>query len=417
MMGRGFAYLGVPPLFVGEIALVTGVLVLLRTGCLLASLATLSSVLLAATMGWVVLRTLPYVDDYGVDALRDSVVVMYGAFAFIVATLVLEDGRRLNTVIRYYRVFSAIYIPVIPFVFGLERYAGAYIPKLPGGANVALLEVRPGELAVHVAGALVFALSGLSRRVNSPWVALASIPLVMLAALSRGPMLAALVPIVIAMIVFGRLRQLIKAAAVLSVIFCLVYVAEPMFTEYTQAQSSATRSISTRQIVDNLLSITGDSGDAQTEATKLWRIEWWNIILDDTLYGDDFWTGRGFGLNLADADGFQDGDHSDEPPLRSPHSVNMTLLARAGVPGLTAWVLLNTSWLLMMGWAIWTAKWRGDANWVGLFMFICCYIISNLINASFDVALEGPMLGIWFWSMFGLGIGSVLVYRQEIRAS
>jgi hypothetical protein len=40
-----------------------------------------------------------------------------------------------------------------------------------------------------------------------------------------------------------------------------------------------------------------------------------------------------------------------------------------------------------------------------------------LINASFDVALEGPMLGIWFWCIIGLGIGSSMLYgaSREIR--
>ena len=37
-----------------------------------------------------------------------------------------------------------------------------------------------------------------------------------------------------------------------------------------------------------------------------------------------------------------------------------------------------------------------------------------MIDASFDVALEGPMLGIWFWSLFGLGIASTMVYRARL---
>ena len=40
----------------------------------------------------------------------------------------------------------------------------------------------------------------------------------------------------------------------------------------------------------------------------------WNIIIKDTVYGPHFWTRLGFGLNLADADGFWDGDHPDAPP-------------------------------------------------------------------------------------------------------
>ncbi len=31
-----------------------------------------------------------------------------------------------------------------------------------------------------------------------------------------------------------------------------------------------------------------------------------------------------------------------------------------------------------------------------------------MINATFDVALEGPMMGIWYWSLVGLGVAQVV---------
>lgn len=44
MLGKGFAYLGLPPLFIGEIALLS-LCVLLRTGCLVAEPSTVPSLL------------------------------------------------------------------------------------------------------------------------------------------------------------------------------------------------------------------------------------------------------------------------------------------------------------------------------------------------------------------------------------
>jgi hypothetical protein len=38
-----------------------------------------------------------------------------------------------------------------------------------------------------------------------------------------------------------------------------------------------------------------------------------------------------------------------------------------------------------------------------------------MINATFDVALEGPMQGIWFWCLIGFGIGSVMIYRCRLN--
>src|SRR5204863_8503058 len=118
-------------------------------------------------------------------------------------------------------------------------------------------------------------------------------------------------------------------------------------------------------------------------------------------------------LNLAEADRFRTTD-SNRPPLRSPHDVHMTILARAGVPGAVLWILLLVSWFAMMMRALLTARRRAELEWAGLFLFIGCYVMAIIINATFDVALEGPMQGIWFWCLFGFGIGSVMVYRMQI---
>ena len=130
--GKGFAYLGFPPIYVGEIALLTGGAIFLETGYVIAALTTLPSLLLAMMMAWVLVRTLPFVGVYGVDALRDSVVIMYGGFAFIVTALLLEDSRRLNIILRWYSAFLNVFILVIPFVVAIDRYLGNYIPNLPG---------------------------------------------------------------------------------------------------------------------------------------------------------------------------------------------------------------------------------------------------------------------------------------------
>ena len=53
----------------------------------------------------------------------------------------------------------------------------------------------------------------------------------------------------------------------------------------------------------------------------------------------------------------------------------------------------------------------GQPEWAGLLLFIACYATSCLINAAFDVALEAPMQGIWFWCLIGFGIGATMIYR------
>ncbi len=411
MIGKGFAYLGLPPLFIGEIALSAGLVVMLRTGCLIAALATLPSLVLAATMIWVLLRTLPYVGVYGFDALRDSVVIMYGGFAFVIIALLLEDGRRINSMLWSFGTFVSIYVPAIPFLYAFSHYMADYVPNWPG-YNVPFLEIRASEIAVHLTGAAVFVLVGF-RKVSSLWILFVLAMLVMASVSSRGAMLAFVLPFIFAVLVLGKVRELAAVLVVGLVIFATAYVVETAFTTgQREARTTSERSLSARQIVDNVASIAGQGGE-QTEGTKTWRLEWWNIILANTVFGPNFWTGRGFGLNLADADGFQDGERPDRPALRSPHNVHMTLLARAGVPGAALWLGLLTSWFAMMMHAMLTARRRGQTEWAGLFLFASCYAASFVINASFDVALEGPMQGIWFWCLVGFGIGSAMVYRCQ----
>jgi hypothetical protein len=411
LMGKGFAYLGFPPLFIGEIAFLAGVAILLRTGCLVAALTTLPSLVLITTMAWVLLRTLPFVGAYGFDALRDSVIIMYGGFAFIVIALLLEDGRRIKTIIRYYGTFLMTF-PAIPLAFGLTRFLWDYIPKL-AGPNIPIVEVGASAVGTHLCGAAVFVLIGF-RKVTWVWIVLLSATLVMIAATNRGATMAAVVPFVFAAFMVGKARLVFTAAVAGLALLAVAYAVETTFTPYEEAKTSSERAISAQQIVENLKSITGQSGQ-QTEGTKKWRLNWWEVIINDTLHGPSFWTGRGFGLNLADADGFGGtGDPRDpHPPLRSPHNAHMTLLARAGVPGVVLWALVLVSWYGMLVKAMLTARFRGHEDWTKLFLFVTCYVTSIIINATFDVTLEGPMQGIWFWCLFGFGIGAVMVYRAQ----
>lgn len=409
VMGKGFAYIGFPPLYVGEITFLAGIAVLLRSGALVASLATLPSLVLVAAMMWVLARTVPFVSVYGFDALRDSVLILYGGFAFIVIGLLLEDARRIDTVLRYYSKLLLTF-PAIPLGFSLTRYWGDYVPKLYG-PNVPVVEIGASAVGTHLAGTAVFVLIGY-RKVSSLWVVIWFGALAMIGATNRGATLAALFPVAFAMLMLGRLRLMLTAVVAGLSIFAVLFAVEAAFFEYDEAKESSERPVSAHQIVENARSIIGHSGQ-QTEGTKQWRLNWWDVIINDTFRGPNFWTGRGFGLNLADADGFAGNNGDAHAPLRSPHNAHMTLLARAGVPGFVLWLLLLLSWGGMLLKAMFVARARKDRQWADLFLWVVCYATAIVINAAFDVTLEGPMQGIWFWSLFGFGIGSVMVYRAQ----
>ena len=414
-IGKGFAYQGIPPLLVGEFALVTGAFCYLLTGTLFATLSTLSARLLAALMVWVVIRTVPYIGEYGIDAPRDAVVVMYGAFAFITLALLLENKNRLNDFLAVYTVAATVYVLSSPVVFLVTRFLADYIPTFsaPSGEPISLWSFRPGQFGVHLGGAALFAFLGL-QKVNFVWFIAFLATATMASATSRGAMLAIVVPILLVTVLGGRIRQLAKILAYCTVGLGAVLVVEIAYFDFRDVDtlSSYDRAIGVRQVISGVFSIFDGSG-AQLSQTKEWRLRWWEIIQDHTLNGPYFWTGKGFGINLADADGFQQPNQENAPPLRDPHSVHITLLARAGVPGLVLWVGMLASWSLLLISTSYQARARGERKWADVLLFIFGYGVAVVVESTFDIGLAGPMMGIPFWSLFGLGIGAAMIYRAK----
>jgi hypothetical protein len=403
LLGKVFAYVGVAPLYVGEMTFALGVLAFLHSRCALATLATMPILLLVLLASWTLLRTLPYVGEYGLDALRDSVIVVYGGFAFITTALLLEKPERLPLVICYLRVLGTVLVPLAPILVLMsdESYFSAT-------GDFALAYVKVGTTSVHLAAAALLVLLGF-RRLNVIWLGLLFVGMAAAASQNRGGMLAMITMLSVAMIAAGRLREYGGFLVVAAGLIAVGYVLD------LSIPTQRARDISAVQLVNNFASIFGASAE-NLDTTKLWRLQWWDSIIDYTFNGPYFWAGKGFGVNLAFADGIVSGGVSPlVPVLRSPHSGHLTILARTGVPGLTLWLLTLGSWSIMLIVNMLHARRRGDDAWANFFLLVFCYGLGFMIDAMFDVTLEGPMAGIWFWSLFGVGTGATMIYRAEFR--
>jgi hypothetical protein len=92
ILGKGFAYVGIPPLYIGEAALFTGILVLFRLDrWSIFKLPVTWALMLFMGLG--LLRTLTSFAEASwspIDVLRDSAVWFYGIFAIIVSSLILK---------------------------------------------------------------------------------------------------------------------------------------------------------------------------------------------------------------------------------------------------------------------------------------------------------------------------------------
>ena len=85
LAGRGFAYLGVAPIFVGEITLILGFFALGQSGQMWRVLRLNYFIPLLMFMTWGFFRSYPYLRIYGFDTIRDAVIYGYGLFAIVTA--------------------------------------------------------------------------------------------------------------------------------------------------------------------------------------------------------------------------------------------------------------------------------------------------------------------------------------------
>lgn len=172
------------------------------------------------------------------------------------------------------------------------------------------------------------------------------------------------------------------------------------------------RDVSVQQIVDNIQSIVFKSDKEYLATTSSWRLEWWRRIQEDTVSGPFFWDGKGYGTSLATQFGYDDGTGN-----RSPHNAHLTILARSGVPGLALWLIFLSVVGVQLVQGFLKAQAVGNEVLAKLNVWALTYWLAYLVNASFDVYLEGPQGGIWFWSVTGFAIALNLEQRYLISQS
>jgi hypothetical protein len=401
--GRGFAYLGYQPIYIGEIMLMSGIAVLLMTGGWEKILNTTQALMVFPLVFWCALQTFPYLKIYHMDALRDAVLWGYGAFAFIAGGLVLAKPERLARVIKLYRRFALIFLIVMPLIMVVKLVFPGFNPRL-SDENPFLFSARRGSMMLHLAAIAVFIDAGFSR---AHWLPLAVMPFLFIFSSNRAGMLGFGATLAVA-VVLGGLRRISSSVGAVLVIGIILLA---VFGDSISIPGPHGQKFTGTQIWDKVESISGESAVPRYGNTIEWRLNWWKDIFNYTVRGKYFWTGKGFGINLADDDGYQIGS---EEALRSPHNGHLTFLARAGVPGFALWALVQGVWITSVIKTYWRARHNPERKtWAALFLFLIAYWTASMVQTAFDVELEGPMGGIWFWSMFGIGIAALRIYETN----
>jgi O-antigen ligase len=354
-------------------------------------------------VAWQITQTLPYFSTYGVDTLRDASVWGYSAFAWIVAALVIRLDRSLDEVIRRFKAFAGWYVFLGAPCALATQYYSAHLPSWPG-TSVTIPGLKCGDLCVHLAGITALLVSGLAPR-KYWWLVPIILGAMMGGAVNRGGLLATGVSLMVIVALTLRPERMYALGFAGVTLIVLLVVLDPQIPIPVRSD----RTVSFAQVLDNIRSIGNDEEDVG--GTKQWRLKWWNQILGYTVYGDYFWTGKGYGINLATSDRM-----AADASLRSPHNSHLTLLARSGVPGFLLWALLQIAWLAAMLRSFARARVLRLYWWSSLFAWLVAYWAAFMTNAAFDVALEGPMLAIPFWTVFGLGWGGTIAFHRHVRA-
>ena len=411
LLGRSFAGLGLPPVYVGELALIVGLLSVVAGRRHFHLVRTPAAYLLVAFMTWGAVRTVPYLSTYGLDALRDAVVWGYGIFALLVASLLVRRNLVGRIPEWYGRALPWIIVCAPAWVI-LSEWTG--LGRVPGSPLVA---PKAGDVAVHLGGAAAFLLADVWTRPASDRAGLAwltkwgaslalLVGLVAMGSLTRGGLMAAGAAILtVTVLLPSKAVGKILVAGVTAALVAVLWLGWGLSLQIREH-----RAISPEQIVRNLSSLGGSSGTDNLDGTRRWRLAWWNSIVDYTVHGKYFWTGKGFGLNIA----HDDRSVPAHSLTRSPHNGHLTILARAGVPGAMLWGLLQLGFALTMLAGFIRAHQLGESLRASLFAWVLGYWLAFLVNATFDVYLEGPQGGIWFWCVVGFGFALLGEQRGQI---
>lgn len=435
-MGRGFAHLGWHPVYVGEVVLLLG---LICTGIVVFKLKPRFSPsrivwLLLAFMLLGAVQTVPYLGDYGFDALRDGVLWGYGLFALML--FVVADRALLLGAMRLYGwvvpVF-AVWLPIGWSIFLVESQG--IDPNRPGGF-IPIVFFKAGDMAVHVVGSIAFLVLAAATIASARifvWRALVALPLTWMtfitATVSRGALLVSIAGYGAVALLAGRVRNWMPVMVAAVVLIAglstpgLLGPPSPPVAVETPSLSAAPsspgptspstgpqatpagRTQDIGQVAENFTSVF-----AGNDGTRAFRLAWWRAIVDYTVFGPYFWTGKGFGINLADADGFQPtGDRS----LRAPHNSHISTLARMGVPGFVLWILLQGSFGIGLLRSVLAHRRAGELRVAVVGSWILAYWTAMMVVTSFDPYLESPQGGIWFWTLFGLGLVVMHVTSQR----
>ena len=320
------------------------------------------------------------------DLIRDSFIFQYGWFVFILFLFKDKIEQVWETLFFIYKWFP--FVALLNFI--LQYFVPFFETVTPFG-GIPILLYKNGDMGVQLLISTLLLLYTFEKK-PLKWRVLLSLVIALdfliLASYSRSGIVAFLSSM-LCFIYFNkdiqlqsRVRLLIKYLPI------ILLIVTPIYINIKVTENFQGRAVGLEQIKNNFSSIVGGTTDATSENNVVWRLVWWAKIIDYSLSSPNFFIGKGLGMNLATDDDIITLDDS----LRSPHNFHLNIMSRFGVLLFMIW----TYFLIQLLKPLFKKQLQGKRLLIG------CILLAFLLNASFDVFLEGPMGAFPFWTWLGL---------------
>ena len=409
VFGKGPTYLGIPPLFIGEMTLIVSVLWMVNRHGLKAALIGNESALaclIAAYMALGAVLTLPGIAAHGVDAVRDAAIWYYCIFFFIGHALGADAalGTRAWRFMVIAWGFALIWGSVDQLCQLTMNWTLATLgPVLPWRGEPLFFNSNYEQIQ-HIGLAALIALhprisQGHLGRWRVPLAVLSVVPGLVLVSIAHGRGVKvglALGALILAILHFapGKPLQISRRTIAGFVILILlmgggVLVFGDDFMRVSRLERFT------------------EANPSSPSGTAYWRMIWWRVLWQEVNDQNPAF-GLGFGQSLSMYNPYLQGAEHDYTawPVRSPHNFNITVFSRMGFVGLALWLAVFVTGIG----GLFLRTWRGEgaaahperreelAFWIVM-------LVATWGNGSFGVLMEGPVLGIWFWFALGFSRG------------
>lgn len=321
-----------------------------------------------------------------VDLIRDSFIFQYGWFVLILFLFKDKLEQIWESLFFIYKWFP--FVALLNFIL---QYFVPFFESIRPFGGIPILLYKNGDMGVQLLISTLLLLYTFEKK-TLKWRMLLSVVIVLdfliLASYSRSGLLSFLLSM-LCFIYFNKDIQLqSRVRLLLKYLPIILLVVTPIYINIKVSENFQGRSVGFEQIKNNFGSIVGGTTDATSEDNVVWRLVWWAKIIDYSFSAPNFFIGKGLGMNLATDDDIITLDDT----LRSPHNFHLNIMARFGVLLFLIW----TYFLFQILKPLFKKQLEGKRLLIG------CILLGFLINASFDVFLEGPMGAFPFWTWVGL---------------